>query len=175
MNQQRPVKDITYGTKRHGERSYKAALTFLSMMGKLKLNSAEVTTLTGEKLISNVIKKNSGSGIVVFSDRRISVAEIATIKTIKRQEFSECESTITPFDKSTLPFPKTFHLILKKAYTVNKDVAVFMKDGSVIKGFAGSHDFDSLTLKHGESDFTIIMYDAVKRIVPLEADGSLAE
>ncbi len=48
MNQQRPVKDITYGTKRHGERSYKAALTFLSMMGRLKLNSATVVKINGD-------------------------------------------------------------------------------------------------------------------------------
>ncbi|MCU6236792.1 hypothetical protein KWH75_06880 [Morganella morganii] len=175
MNQQLPVKDITYGTKRHGERSYKAALTFLSMMGRLKLNSATVVKINGDTFISNPVKTNTRNGVVVFSDQRMLIAEIAWFKTTIRQEFNECDSTINGFDKSTLPVPKTFHLILKKAYTVNKDVAIFMKDGSIIKGFARSHDFDSVMLKHSESDFTIIMYDAVKRIVPLEADGSLSE
>lgn len=175
MNQQLPVKDITYGTKRHGERWYRDALHLFSLMGKLKLNSLEVLKLNGERFLSNPVKRGSRSSIAIFSDRRMNIAEIATIKSVKRQEFVVCDSHTTPFDKSTLPLPKTFHLILRKAYTIKKDVAVFMKDGSVIKGFAGSHDFDSVTLKHGESDFTIIMYDAVKRIVPLEADGSLAE
>ncbi|WP_156665037.1 hypothetical protein [Morganella psychrotolerans] len=137
--------------------------------------SFEITKISSESFISNPIKTNSKSGVIVFSDRRLFIAEISIIKTVNRQEFDERKSTVAPFDKSSLPFPKTFHLILEKAYAVKKDVAVFMKDGSVIKGFAGSHDFDSVVLKKNESDFTIIMYDSVKRIVPLEADGSLAE
>lgn len=175
MNQQLPVKDITYGTKRHGERKYNNALSFFSMIGKLKKNSIEVVTTSGETFITNAVKRNSSSGVVVFSDRRMFIAEIDAIKTTERREFDVSESVIKPFDKSTQSESKTFHLILNKAHATNKAVAVFMKNGTVVRGCKQGHDFDSVTLQHGEYDFTIIMYDAVKRIVPLEADGSLAE
>ncbi|MEX6147086.1 hypothetical protein AB6G26_23940 [Providencia hangzhouensis] len=49
-----------------------------------------------------------------------------------------------------------------------------LKSGETYSGVSKYHDFDSVQLLTKSGDI-IIMYDAVKRIVPLEPDGSIAE
>ncbi|MGJ0628963.1 hypothetical protein [Xenorhabdus bovienii] len=174
MNNQLPVKDITYGTKRYNDRVYKTAIVSLTPVIKGS-SSVIVTKIDGESFVGNITKTNNRNGVIVFSDRRMLFAEIATIEVITRQEFPVLPTETIFFDKSTLPAPKSFHLILNKAHAVKKDVAVFMKNGEIYKGKSTTHDYDSLRLVTHDNRNIHIMYDAVKRIVPLEADGSLAE
>lgn len=174
MNSELPKVDITYGTKRYGERNYKSAMFFISISAKKQNCTFEITKMSGEKVITNPIKTNTRVGLAVFSDSRLMMAEIASIKTLIKQDIEFIESKANIIDKSLLPSPKTFHLILNKSHAQNKRVAVFMKNGEILKGISKSCDFDSVTLDSGEY-FVIAMYDAVKRIVPLEPDGSIAE
>ncbi|MGJ0628962.1 hypothetical protein [Xenorhabdus bovienii] len=174
FNSELPKVDITYGTKRFKERVYRSALSFFSMKAKSKTFSFQVTKLNGEVFISNPIKINARSGVMVFSNWRMLSDEIATIETLSRREFPEIESSTVFFDKSTLPKPKTFNLILNKAHATNKSVAVFLSSGKIYKGVSVNCDYDSVQLKTASGD-VVIMYNAVKRIVPLEDDGSLAE
>lgn len=102
--------------------------------------------------------------------------QLAKIKFIPRREFDIIESKTEFFDKNTLPKPKTFNLILNKAHAVGKkNVAVFMNNGDLYKGTCHNCDYNSVVLITDNNEREIIMYDAVKRIIPLEADGSLAE
>ncbi|UNH29315.1 hypothetical protein MNY64_17865 (plasmid) [Moellerella wisconsensis] len=139
-----------------------------------KTESVKVTKLNGEVFISNIIKTKSKNHVLIFSDRRMLLAEISTIEAIPRHEFDEAQSETVFFDKSTLPKAKTFHLILNKAHAKKSNVAIFLKNGDVYKGKSINCDLDSIHVDTGTGQ-VLIMYDAVKRIVPLEDDGSLAE
>lgn len=174
INSEFPKVDITYGTNRYNERTHRGSLAFLSMRAMARTESVKVTKLNGEVFISNIIKTKSKNHVLIFSDRRMLLAEISTIEAIPRKEFDEAKSETVFFDKSTLPKAKTFHLILNKAHATKKDVSVFLKSGEIYKGCSFSHDLDSLQIATSTGQ-VLIMYDAVKRIVPLEDDGSLAE
>ncbi|KLN95645.1 hypothetical protein [Moellerella wisconsensis] len=174
INSELPKVDVTYGINRFNERIYRGALTLISNLAKAKNKSVKVTKLNGEIFTTNPVKINARRGVVVFSDRRMLLAEIATVEVIERREFDESDSKTQYFDKSTLPKFKTFHPILRKAHATKKDVSVLLKSGKIYKGFSFSHDLDSLQIATSTGQ-VLIMYDAVKRIVPLEDDGSLAE
>ncbi|MDE9454593.1 hypothetical protein [Xenorhabdus bovienii] len=174
MNNELPKVDVTYGTKRYNNRIYKTFYTSLVPAVKGQC-SVKVLDIDGNEFVSNVIKTNNRNGVVVFSDHRMLFCQIAKIELIGRQEMEIIESQVKNFDSSVLSKPRTFHLILKKSHALNKDVAVFMKDGNVYKGKSIRQDYDTLLLITQEDKQLIIMYDAVKRIVPLEGDGSLAE
>ncbi|MDC9582760.1 hypothetical protein PSI15_14500 [Xenorhabdus sp. PR6a] len=174
MNSELPKVDITYGTKRHGERTYKDFKFFVISATK-GMYSVDVTTIGGDRFKSNIIKCNNRNSVIVFSDRRMLFCQIATITLIPRQEVEVVDSVAQFFDKSTLPKTKTFHLILNKSHAVEKHIAVFMKDGKIYKGEKSNHDYDSLQLLNQDGGLVLLMYDAVKRIVPFESDGSLAE
>ncbi|MEQ4626709.1 hypothetical protein [Providencia manganoxydans] len=174
MNSELSKVDITYGTKRHGERVYKNVLLVLSMSGKKQNCTFEIIKTDNEVIKANVVKTNSRVGLVVFSNCRLLFSEISYLKILPRQELSVIPSAANIVDKSLLSTPKTFHLILNKAHAVGKKVSVFLKSGETYSGVSKYHDFDSVQLVTKSGDI-IIMYDAVKRIVPLEPDGSIAE
>ncbi|CDL80999.1 hypothetical protein [Xenorhabdus szentirmaii] len=174
MNNELPKVDITYGTKRYNERTYKTFYTGLVPAIKGEY-SVRVTDIDGNTFETNVLKTNNRSGVIVFSNRRMLLCQIATLELIPRQEIETITSNTEFFEKSSLPKPKTFHLILNKAHAMNRNVAVIIKDGKTYKGKCDRCDYDTVILMTNSGSTINIMYDIVKRIVPIEADGSLAE
>ena len=174
MNSELPKVDITYGTKKKGDRLYSRALAFFASLGKTQSHSLKVTKIGGDVFISNAVKTNNRVGVLVFSDRRMLIGEVATMETIERRDLPIIDTKTPYFDKNSLPKPKTFNLILNKAHAVGKKVSVFLKSGETYSGVSKYHDFDSVQLETQSGDI-VIMYDAVKRVVPLESDGSLSE
>ncbi|MDE9568856.1 hypothetical protein [Xenorhabdus bovienii] len=173
MDNQLPVKDITYGTKRHGDRSYKTASAMLYSVQK-SMKSSKVVTFDDSSFVSNIKRVTANKDLIIFEDRRLRLSDIKIIETVDRIDVDFIQSRMMGEPRNIVE-AKTFNLILNKAHAVNKDVAVFMKDREIYKGKSTTHDYDSLRLvTHDNRDF-LIMYDAVKRIVPLEGDGSLAE
>lgn len=173
MNNELPKADITYGTKRHGLRKY-TSLTNALLLCK-NTNSIKVTTRDGDSFISNVVKVSGSKNLIIMDDRRARLSEIDTIEIINRREISKIDSLLDTSRAFEQAEPlKTFNLILNKAHAVGKKVSVFLKSGEAHNGVSKFHDFDSVQLETQSGDI-IIMYDAVKRIVPLEEDGSLAK
>ncbi|MEW2741584.1 hypothetical protein ABZ131_20705 [Providencia rettgeri] len=172
MNSELPKVDITYGTKRHGFRGYTHVGGLLFSFSQK--TTSKVTLNSGETFESNIKKISTTKNLIIFSDRRNRISDISYIQLIDRVTIPEKVSTLekTPVVTNSL---KTFHLVLRKAYSLRKDVAVFLKSGVVIKGNSDTHDYDTFSLTCNENSVFVIMYDAVKRIVPLEEDGSLAE
>lgn len=174
MNSELPKVDITYGTKRHGERVYKSALTFFYHAIKKHHFTFEITTTDGSEIIANLMKTNTKAKLAVFSNCRLRLSEIACSKTRPFTMIPFVNSVVSLKESTESRSHKTFHLILNKAHAKNQKVAVFMKNGKIVKGYSENCDFDSVTLSDS-GHFTLVMYDAVKRIVPLEPDGSIAE
>ncbi|KMJ44978.1 hypothetical protein AB204_11585 [Xenorhabdus khoisanae] len=173
MNSELPKVDITYGTKRHGNRSYK---TFSASMLKIQRGGKSVKALktSGESYLSNIERVTANKDLLILSDTRMRISDLVSIEVVERVEVEKKQSRMVgePINNTNT---KTFHLILNKAHAVGKGVVVFMKSGIVYKGVSDNHDFDSLSLNTDDAQLVIIMYDAVKRIIPLEADGTLAE
>ncbi|KLU17127.1 MULTISPECIES: hypothetical protein [Xenorhabdus] len=170
MNNELPKVDITYGTTRHGDRSYKGCKIRLNAISNNN-QSVKITLIDGSTMVTNFVKINRG-GVFVFEDKRIRDYNIAFFEPVDK--ISVESDTSLPGEKREYFDQKTFHLILKKIHATEKKVAVFMKNGDIYKGKHGSSDLDSFTILIGSRTLTI-MYDAIKRIIPLEADGTLAE
>ncbi|MEI9600073.1 hypothetical protein V5030_12735 [Moellerella wisconsensis] len=173
INSELPKVDVTYGTNRYGYRGYNHIGKVL--LASSKTTSAKVTMDDGSTFNTNVKKVSSSKNLIIFSDRRERLSNISVIELIDKIHTIESDSILKRKEVNQISPLLTFHLILKKAYSVKKNVSVFMKSGCIYKGFSEGHDHDSLSIKNANGEITLIMYDAVKRIVPLEDDGTLAE
>ncbi|MDE9454591.1 hypothetical protein [Xenorhabdus bovienii] len=174
MNNQLPTMDITYGTKRYNERVYKGIKTSIKIA--YSEYTAKVVLLNGDTFEGNLIKVNSRANVAIFNDRRVLLSSISYLEFLPRKKLAEIEEKSLCWSSSNPSLSiKTFHLILNKAHAIGKDVTVFMGSGEIYSGRTTSHDYDSLRIDLYEGRTLSIMYDAVKRIIPLETDGSLAE
>ncbi|WP_369427550.1 hypothetical protein [Providencia sp. PROV236] len=175
MNSELPKVDITYGTKRHGLRKY-ACLTN-ALLNYKNTHSIKVTTKYNESFVSNVVKVSGSKNLIIMEDRRLRLSEITTIEIISKRITNKVESSLAKeilAEQSPIHL-LTFNLILNKSHALGKKIAVFLKSGCTYTGVSNYRDFDSLQLTTDDHRVILIMYDAVKRIVPLEPDGSLSE